>query len=218
MLVIFDWDGTLLNSADKIVRCMQASIRELGLPERSDLEIREIIGLGLPEAIAQLFGPLREEQLLSLRQTYAGHYVAADRTPCEFFPGVLDTLEQLRGDGHQLAVATGKSRRGLERVLESLSLQDFFHASRCADETRSKPDPLMLHELLDETGFTAADAVMVGDTEFDMAMARNAGVRRVAVSYGAHGIDRLRAYDPVLCLDRFSDLHPWVRNVCRSAI
>jgi phosphoglycolate phosphatase len=137
------------------------------------------------------------------------HFLAADQQPCAFFPGALETLEQLKIRGHRLAVATGKSRRGMQRVLGQLDMHDYFHASRCADETRSKPHPQMLHELLTELRADCADAVMIGDTEYDMAMARAAGMARIAVGFGAHAVERLLPYTPLLVLDNLQQLLSW---------
>lgn len=201
MLFAFDWDGTLMDSTDKIVRCLRASIQGLGLDEKEDHELREIIGLGLTEAFHHLFPGSDDHLVNELRESYSGHFIQADQTPCDFYPQVMETLGALKERGHTIAVATGKSRRGLNRVLGNLGLEQFFHSSRCADETRSKPHPLMLEELLQEFSLQAEEAVMIGDTEFDMEMAQLADVPRVAVSYGAHHIDRLKAYDPVLCAD-----------------
>jgi phosphoglycolate phosphatase len=209
MLFIFDWDGTLMDSTRRIIEAMQAAVDELGWPRRSADEIREIIGLGLPEAIEHLFPepPLSERQ--RLQACYAQHYVAADQQPCEFFPGALVMLEQLKARGHLVAVATGKSRKGMQRVLGQLDMHDYFHASRCADETRSKPHPQMLHELLIELRASSSDAVMIGDTEYDMAMARTAGMARIAVGFGAHAVERLLQYEPVLVLDDLQQLLSW---------
>lgn len=201
MLFIFDWDGTLSDSTAKIVGCMQEAAGNLSLPSLAPLDVQEIIGLGLPEAIRRLYPELSEADCRALGAEYRRCYVVADQTPSDFFPGVLETLDVLRASGNRLSVATGKSRKGLDRVLSQLELSDYFDATRCADETASKPDPLMLHELLSHFGCVAQDAVMVGDTEYDMAMADAAQVPRVAVSFGAHHIDRLRTYEPVLCLD-----------------
>lgn len=201
MLFVFDWDGTLSDSTARIVQCMQEAAGNLRLPVLAPLEIQEVIGLGLPEAIARLYPNVSPSDCRALGVEYGCCYVAADQSPSVFFPGALGALDVLRERGHKLAVATGKSRKGLNRVLSQLELADYFDATRCADETASKPDPLMLHELLRCFKCAPEDAVMVGDTEYDMAMACAAEVPRVAVSFGAHHIDRLRPYSPVLCLD-----------------
>lgn len=206
MLFVFDWDGTLSDSTDKIVACMRAAASDLSLPELSPLEVREIIGLSLPEAIARLYPSESGSARRELASGYGAHFAAADETPSLFFPGVVDTLAELKVLGHSIAVATGKSRRGLDRVLGRLGMDDFFDATRCADEAESKPSPLMLNELLFHFRCSPSAAVMVGDTEFDMEMARRAGVSRVAVSFGAHHVDRLREYSPVLCLDEIPQI------------
>lgn len=206
MLFIFDWDGTLCDSTGKIVRCMQLAARKIGLRDLEDYEVLNIIGLGLPEAVSSLFPSASLEALNALSRAYSECFIADQQSPMSFFQGVEETLHHLRDEGYRLTIATGKSRRGLTRILEDLGMQNFFHGSRCADETRSKPDPVMLHELLAEFGCPAPEAVMVGDTEYDMEMARRANMPRVAVSYGAHAIERLRPYEPVLCLDHFPDI------------
>lgn len=205
-LLIFDWDGTLSDSLARIVECLQLSARDRGLPPPTPEAGREVIGLGLGEALAALFPALDGGELAALRESYSRHYAALDREPAPFYPGVMDSLVQLREAGYLLAVATGKSRRGYDRVVKGHGLADFFHASRCADETASKPDPLMLRELLAEFGRAPTEALMVGDTEFDMAMARRAGVPRIAVSYGAHSVSRLHPYGLVAAVDRFPDI------------
>jgi phosphoglycolate phosphatase len=205
-LVIFDWDGTISDSVARIVSSMQRAAVELDMAVPSYLEVQEIIGLGLTEAAFRLFPQATREQVFQLQTSYSQHYRAEDSAPCAFFPGVEETLQQLKAEGYQLAVATGKSRAGLDRVLLNLGMEDFFHNSRCADETLSKPHPLMLEELLTEFDLSAEAAVMVGDTEFDMEMAVNAGMPRIAVSYGAHHAARLRAFEPLACLDLFSGI------------
>jgi len=205
-LVIFDWDGTISDSVARIVNSMQSAAVELDMAMPTYLEVKEIIGLGLTEAVFRLFPQASREQVFQLQTSYSRHYRAEDSSPCPFFPGVEETLHQLKADGYQLAVATGKSRAGLDRVLLSLGMEDFFHNSRCADETLSKPHPLMLEELLAEFDLPAEAAVMVGDTEFDMEMAVNAGMPRIAVSYGAHHADRLHAFEPLACVDLFSEI------------
>lgn len=206
MLYVFDWDGTLMDSTDKIVTCVSSAIKELGLPYRDKQVIKEVIGLALPEAVRQLYADIDDVQFEALREGSARHFVKADEVPCSLYPDVEKVLAALREQGHSLAIATGKGRQGLTRVLEGLGWQDYFDASRCADETRSKPHPLMLHEILDELSFAPSDAVMVGDTEFDLAMASNANMSCVGVSYGAHPVARLENHSPALLIDRFVDL------------
>ncbi len=210
MLFIFDWDGTLIDSTAKITQAMQLAITDAGLPPLEDKTIINIIGLGLPEAIFQLFPAVTDAERAQLRDFYAVRFVSLDEQKASnFFPHVKETLDLLREQGHLLAVATGKSRRGLDRILRDLEMKDYFDASRCADETASKPHPLMLEELLAHFAVPAQESVMVGDTEYDMEMARRIAMPRIAVSYGAHHIDRLQPYDPEICLDRFDALLDW---------
>ncbi len=212
MLLIFDWDGTLSDATALITRAMQQSADDLGWVVPEDKAVQNIIGLGLPEALNLLFPDQDERGHASLRDRYRENYLRADRAqPSELFPGVMETLTRLRESGHQLAVATGKSRVGLDRVLKAMGLDGFFQATRCADETASKPHPLMLHQLLETLRSESSEAVMVGDTEYDMDMGRRAGMDRIAVSYGAHEIHRLHPYEPALCLDQFGDLLRWER-------
>lgn len=209
MLFIFDWDGTLLDSADRIVAVMQRAAVDRGVSPLTQASIKNIIGLGLPEALRVLYPSVPDAELVELQAAYSRRFVESEEEPCKLFPGVLETLEQLRGDGNQLAVATGKSRRGLVRVLTGLGLADYFDATRCADETRSKPHPQMLHELLAELAVPAGRAVMVGDTEYDMEMAVSAGMPRIAVDYGAHAVERLLSYEPGLVVSDFPQLLDW---------
>ena len=201
MLVIFDWDGTLLNSLAKIAHCMQLAAADAGLASRDEADIHGIIGLGLQEALTTLYPEVPQAPLDLLRERYSHHFLIKDQQPCELYPGVQDTLDALKSDGHQIAVATGKSRKGLDRVLRNLGWENYFHGTRCADEAASKPDPLMLSQLLDELAFPVEDAVMVGDTEFDLAMAAKLGMRRVGVSYGAHPLQRLEIHKPEAIID-----------------
>lgn len=218
MLLIFDWDGTLSDSASRIVHCLQQAAVSTGHNPLPDETIRNIIGLGLPEAMQRLYPELELDAKERIKQSYIEHFLAHDQTPSPFFSGVEDGLQVLRKEGFQMAVATGKSRRGLNRVLENLKMTAFFDDSRCADETASKPHPLMLQELLQVFGRKPEQALMVGDTEYDMEMAQAAGVGRVAVSYGAHHVERLHPYEPVLAVDHFSEFVEWVLDTHKPAM
>lgn len=205
MLLIFDWDGTLCDSTGKIVRCLEEAAKQVGLPILSPEEFKDIIGLGLPEAIYRLYPDISAEALEAFRLAYSHYFIHEDKTPSPFYEGVEETLNQLRDAGYVLSIATGKSRKGLDRILEERKLASFFHGSRCADETASKPNPLMLQQLMEEFRYGNEDAVFVGDTEFDMEMAQRIGMPRVAVGYGAHHISRLEKYEPALSIHNFPD-------------
>lgn len=192
-LVIFDWDGTVMDSVGQIVAslCYAAEQHDI---ELSPHAAKNIIGLGLPEAMRVLF-PDHEAQHDSLKQMYSQHYVQKSKhTP--LFAGMQALIAQLHGNNTQLAVATGKSRAGLNRVLRDSQLGGYFAATRGADETRSKPHPLMLEEILAQTGVGVADAVMVGDTSYDMEMAQNIHMDRIGVTYGVHEDSVLSKYAP----------------------
>jgi phosphoglycolate phosphatase len=210
VLLIFDWDGTLSDSAAKIIDCVQKAAQSTDFPVLEDEAIRNIIGLGLPEAMQCLYPDLNAHDREQIRLKYVEHFLASDQVPSPFFDGVIKGLEQLREANYTMAVATGKSRRGLDRVLVDANMQQYFDGSRCADETASKPHPLMLHELLEEFDVPPEQAIMVGDTEYDMAMAESAAMPRVAVSYGAHHIDRLTRYNPLLSVDSFTEFVGWI--------
>ncbi len=205
-MIIFDWDGTLCDSTRHIVAAVQQASREMGLREPTDAQAADIIGLGLAEAMARLFPEVPEERRRELMQSYSTHYVANESDPPDLFPGALETLHVLRERGLELAVATGKSRRGLDRILATLGLTGFFDASRCADETASKPHPLMLHEIMAERDIPRERVVMVGDTEYDLEMAVNAQVASVGVSFGVHSVERLASHQPVAIIDTLPEL------------
>lgn len=192
-LVIFDWDGTIVDSAGQIVAAMQAAILELDLPKRTDREISELIGLGLSDAIARLFPELPTATVMSMLEGYRRHWGHAIENPAPLFPGMRELLGDLCNAGRIVTIATGKSRKGLDRSLRDSGLADLFAHTRCADETASKPDDLMLRELLAETGLGADQAVMIGDTEYDMEMAENCGMAGIGVAWGVHRVERLRA-------------------------
>ena len=222
MLLIFDWDGTLADSREHIVAAMQAAITSLQLPSRSDDHCAQMIGLGLRETAMQLFScfytngvdqqdGIDEKGLTQFAECYSKHFVTLKQHhgATQFFPGAIETLVQLKEQGHLLAVATGKSRRGLDRALMADNLVDLFVATRAADETASKPSPVMLEALLRETGMTVEQAVMIGDTSYDMQMAANIDMRRIAVSYGVHEVSVLEQYAPSLVIDRMDQLLQW---------
>jgi len=206
MLIIFDWDGTLCDSASRIVAAMAAAARECGLAVPAAGATENIIGLGLQESMEALF-PARDEACYSqLKALYSSHFLALDQVPSPLFEGALETLEALRARGHRLAVATGKSRRGLDRVLAGHQLGGYFDGSRCADESRSKPHPLMLQQLLQELESSVDDACMIGDTEYDLGMAQAASMTAIGVSYGSHSRQRLRRHDPLAIVDTLPEL------------
>lgn len=209
-LLIFDWDGTLSDSIGRIVEAMRTAAGLAGRPVRDDLAIKGIIGLGLPEAIRTLYPDITANDLIDFRQHYADSYMAMDVEPSRLFDGVRESLEAFRAEGYRMAVATGKARRGLDRVLKAHGWLEYFDATRAADETASKPDPLMLNEILQHCGVAPEKALMVGDASFDLLMARNAGMDSVAVSYGAQSIESLQQFEPRLSIDRFSQLHAWL--------
>ncbi len=164
-LLIFDWDGTLVDSIGRIVEAMRVAAVGSGLPVRSEEAIKGIIGLGLPEAIQTLYPEVEEgEPLDRFRRDYGDHYLSLEVRPSPLFPGVAEAMAEFRGSGYQLAVATGKNRRGLDRVLAGQGWTDFFDITRAADESASKPDPRMLHEILEHCRVDARDALMVGDS------------------------------------------------------
>jgi phosphoglycolate phosphatase len=212
-LLVFDWDGTLADSIGRIVISMRHGARACGLPWRDDMSIKGIIGLGLPEAIASLYPELSEVgRIEAFRQAYAEHYLSLESEPLSLFPGVREGLERFRQLGYRLAVATGKSRRGMDRVLGGLGWQTYFDITRCADETASKPDPLMLAEILAHCQVPPERALMVGDSSFDLLMAQRAGMDCVAVGYGAQPLENLLAFRPRFAIDAFSQLQDWLER------
>ncbi|MBP6700959.1 MAG: HAD-IA family hydrolase [Halioglobus sp.] len=206
MIVIFDWDGTLCDSIEHIVSAMQGACADQGVEPPPAAEVRNIVGLGLPQALVQLFPSMDGAGRADLALAYSRHFAAPERGPAQLYAGAILTLDGLRTRGFELAVATGKSRRGLDRVLSSLGLVDYFEATRCADETLSKPHPRMLHEIMTARGKSPDEVVMVGDSEYDMDMAQRAGVRSVAVSFGVHGSERLASYGPLAIVDALPEL------------
>lgn len=211
-LVVFDWDGTLMDSLARIVGSMQAAALDLGIEPRSRDAVHDIVGLALDDAIARLHPELNADGIRHMHERYAHHYVEGDKSPSPFFEGARELLQQLYDAGVLLSVATGKSRKGLDRIMQAHRVEPLFHSSRCADETRSKPEPDMLLEILDYHGLQPAQAVMIGDTEFDLEMASRAGVASVGVTWGAHDITRLLRHGPRACVHSVAELSNWLRN------
>ena len=210
-LIVFDWDGTLLDSAGAIARAIQASARDLGLMEPSDLRARHVIGLGLQEALAYAVPDLTPEAYPDMVERYRHHYLSTDHE-LTLFPGSFELIEELAGSGRMLGVATGKSRKGLDRALVNSGLGPFFQATRCADECFSKPHPQMLEELMEELGVAPSSTLMIGDTTHDLLMARNAGVDAVAVEFGAHPREVLLGAAPLALMGSTAALTAWLRE------
>ncbi|WP_368216681.1 HAD-IA family hydrolase [Aeromonas sp. R2-3] len=211
-LAIFDWDGTLMDSVGRIAACVQGAARDCELAVPAPAQIRQIIGLSLDVAMSRLFPlcsdsgtAIDERQIGMLIDRYRHHYLH-DATPSPLFAGAEELLHDWRSQGLQLAVATGKSRRGLDRVLDETGLRALFVTSRGADEARSKPDPLMLEQILAELGLSPRQAVMVGDSVHDMAMAEAIAMPRIGVTWGVDSCDALSRYEPVAVVDSMTAL------------
>jgi len=201
-----------MDSEARIVACMQAAARDLGHPVPGNRATRDIIGLGLQEAVARLFQQVDESQVEQLANQYRKHFLGDSLAPSALFEGARELLEYLDAEQYFLAVATGKSRRGLAKEFESTGLGTLFHASRCADEAFSKPNPQMLQDILDQLGMEPNRALVVGDTEYDMQMAANAGVDALGVSYGVHDSSRLLESGALACLDGLVQLPDWLNE------
>lgn len=209
-LIIFDWDGTLSDSAGGIVDAMQAAIADLGLPERDDHEISTLIGLGVWEAMAILFPDHPRDELEPKLLDYRARRGPGRFEQASLFPQVRETLQVFADDGLTLAVATGKGRQGLEVSLDATGLRSYFKATRTVDEAPSKPAPDMLEELLWETDTPPERALMVGDSEYDLAMARNAQVASVGVLCGVHDAQTLRRCNPLGLIAHVAELPMWL--------
>jgi phosphoglycolate phosphatase len=208
-LIVFDWDGTLMDSTSAIVRCIQAAARDLGLPIPGDEAASHVIGLGLHEAMQVVMPNIDPAMYPRMVERYRFHYLSKDHE-LVLFDGVRDMLNELSQEAYFLAVATGKSRVGLNRALNAVGLLSLFDATRCADETFSKPHPAMLQELTRELGQDLRRTVMIGDTSHDLMMANNAGAAGIAVQYGAHPADQLHACNPVYSAESVTQLHQWL--------
>ncbi|WP_354625599.1 HAD-IIIA family hydrolase [Psychromonas sp. MME2] len=200
-LLIFDWDGTLMDSLDKIVASMQRAAIQVDVAAPSNEAIRHIIGLSLNHAMDKLFPEQSKQTRLAIIDAYRDDYRRFNSQLTPFYPGVKEWLFTLKQRGYILAIATGKGRNGLNHVLESHGMADFFSIAYCSDETASKPDPLMLHKILAEMDVKATQALMIGDSSYDLEMANNATIDCIGVSYGVHCKSTLSAYNPLAILD-----------------
>jgi phosphoglycolate phosphatase len=208
-LLVFDWDGTLSDSAGLIVHAMQQACVDVGQPMPSEEAARAVIGLGVVDALRRFVPALDPADYPRFGERYRHHFLPRDEE-IALFPGIADLLSELEARGCLLAIATGKSRGGLERALRQSGLGDRFAASRCADEGPPKPHPDMLLQLMRRLGATPAETVMIGDTTHDLELARNAGVDAVAVSYGAHDRDTLTQWNPVAAVHSVAELRAWL--------
>ena len=210
-LIVFDWDGTLRDSTGAIVASIKAAATDLGIEPPSDQRASHIIGLGLIDALRHALPDIPGERYQEVAERYRHHYLSRDQDLL-LFDGAEALIDELVAAGHILAVATGKTRKGLDRAFEVSGLGPRFHASRCADECHSKPHPQMLEELMAEFGVEPEATLMIGDTTHDLLMARNAGVAALGVAYGAHPRETLEAESPLFCAADVGELAAWLRQ------
>ena len=213
-LLVFDWDGTLVDSIERIVTSLQFASKQTVDIDLSDEQARDVIGLGLMEAIAKLHPELNLQQhhseLNEIADAYRQHYLHDNLVPAPLFDGVFELLNELQNKDYTLAISTGKSRAGLEQSINEHRLADYFSTTRCAGENKSKPHPEMLHEILDELNFTAAQTLMIGDSEHDLKMANNANMQCIGVTHGVHDAATLNRFNPLTCLSDITDLSDYL--------
>jgi phosphoglycolate phosphatase len=217
-LLVFDWDGTLIDSIERIVRSLQYASRHVCGIGLSEDKARSVIGLGLHEAIEHLHPQLDAVEVKSVADCYRQNFLYDSTVPELLFDGVEDMLQQLIADDYALAIATGKSRTGLDRAMNKHKLGHYFATTRCAGENRSKPHPEMLNSILDELDTPAKNAVMIGDSEHDMLMAGNAGVDAIGVTHGVEEAESLMVHNPLTCLDDITDLYEFLSHNTQQSI
>lgn len=208
--LIFDWDGTLVDSASRIVACLRSAAEDIGLPELPDEQLRHIIGLSLEGAVKRLYPGMKEKKRQDYGQAYREHYMYKNNDPSPLFAEVETMLATWQEQGYYLAVATGKSRIGLKKDLTEHALAPYFYTTKTADETAAKPDPLMLREILLELDISANEAIMIGDTRFDIDMAKTINMHTVGLAQGAHPKSMLEASQPTILLDSIQKLPTWI--------
>lgn len=207
---IFDWDGTLMNSVDKIVHCMQSAATNAGIEIPSALAVQQIIGISLVPAIQQLFNFNDKASAETLAVLYKDAFRQCEHISTPLFDGIPELLTKLHASNKILAVATGKARAGLQRAWNDSGVEHLFHTSRCADEAQSKPSADMLEQILDELNLTVKEAVMIGDTSYDMQMAQTIGMDRVGVTFGVHHHDQLAVHKPNAIITKVSELSQYL--------
>ena len=216
-LLVFDWDGTLMDSAGHIVAAVRAACEDAGLPVPAADRVRHVIGLSLQKAFLTALPAAKEGDFERFLEAYRRRFWQESLHGQSLFAGAREVLADLKDAGYLLAVATGKGKNGLRRALQEENLHEIFDVTRCSEETISKPHPRMLEEILGDLGLEARDGLMIGDTSYDMEMARNAGMDRLAVSYGAHGRELLSAHQPLGFLDDIRELPAWLERARRTA-
>lgn len=205
-MIIFDWDGTLINSIDWITSCLQHAAAQYDCPIPETQAAKDVIGLSISKAMQALFPEVDEQTREHLVACYSQNFSSKQLSRDDLFPGVYEMLVQLNKTGYQLAVATGKTRAGLQKALQTTGTEELFCITRCSDETASKPDPRMLNEIIQLTHTAKERSVMVGDSTHDLQMAHNAHISAIAVSCGAHSEEFLQQYNPLLCLQQPTEL------------
>ena len=211
-VIIFDWDGTLVDSTARIIDSMQIAAASVEMPTLTDYAIQQIIGLGLPEALKKLWPQITATELELMRTHYSANFSFHSDVSADFFPSAHDFFAELRSLGYILAVATGKTRKGLDEMLDGMAVRDIFKITRCADETTSKPDPHMLSEILDELNLSSSQALMVGDTSFDLDMAKAINMDSVGMTHGAHESYVLLASGAKSLCGSLNDLLDWIKK------
>jgi phosphoglycolate phosphatase len=215
-LLVFDWDGTLVDSIERIVTSLQFASQQALDVQLSENQARDVIGLGLMEAIAKLHPELDAKQhaneLNRIADAYRQHYLHDNTVPAPLFNGVNQLLEELRGEGYTLAISTGKSRAGLEQSINEHQLAEYFATTRCAGENKSKPHPEMLHQILEQLNFSATQTLMIGDSEHDLKMANNADMQCIGVTHGVHDAATLNKHNPLTCLADITELSAFLSH------
>ena len=215
-LLVFDWDGTLVDSIERIVTSLQFASKQAAAIDLGEKQARDVIGLGLREAISKLHPELDSVQhadsLDKIADAYRQHYLYDNTVPAPLFNGVVELLNELRDGGYTLAISTGKSRAGLDQSINEHRVADYFATTRCAGESRSKPHPEMLYQILGELNFTASQTLMIGDSEHDLKMANNAKMQSIGVTHGVHDAATLNQHKPLTCLADITDLYSYLSH------